>query len=132
MKIADLVAAIIRHNSTRSSQALNLLYDFSYHRDRYMIDFAEDYQGSGWEQFDTDQDAWYYGVWVNPKTYQTLSYTEGDIHLVVCNGPVDYSREIRSMIEYYGEGFIAKTFDAEGETIYRQDRSKFLVSEQGS
>ena len=39
--------------------------------ERYLFDFDDDFRGAGWLQFDTDQDAWYYGVWVNPKTLRT-------------------------------------------------------------
>lgn len=130
MTIATIIDAIIARNDTRISQAGNQLYEASYHRDRYVVDFAEDFTSGGWQQFDTDQDAWYFGVWVNPRTFQTLSYAEGDWHLVQCDGPAAYNREIQSMIDYYGEGFIAKAFDMEDdgrETIYRQDRSSFLI-----
>lgn len=127
MKLSDFITTIVQHNQIRKSAAGNTLYDFSSHRNRYMIDLAEDFTSLGWKQFDTSQDAWYFGVWVNPQTYQTLSYAEGDISLVNCAGPIPYNREIQSMIDFYEEGFIAKSFDHDGETIYRQDRTTFFV-----
>ncbi len=134
MKIADLMNTIAWRKETRISKAGNVLYDGSLHVDRYIVDFAEDYQQSGWQQFDTDRDAWYFGVWVNPKTLKTLSYVEGDIHLIVCDRPEAYNREIQSMIKYYDEGFIAKTIDSDtGEvTTYRQDRSRFILPQSVS
>ena len=52
--------------------------------ERYVVDFADNRTQEGWMQFDTNQDAPYYGVWVNPAKLQTLSYAEGDWSLVTC------------------------------------------------
>lgn len=97
--------------------------------ERYVVDFAEDFAELGWQQFDTDQDASYFGVWVNPKTYQVMTYAEGDWSLDECGSPGHYNREIRAMIDFYGEGCIAKAIDADGVTVYRQDRQQFFVEE---
>ena len=109
--------------------------------DRYIFDFDSDFRAAGWLQFDTDQDASYYGVWVNPKLLRTFSYCEGDIYLVVCPDAEHYNAEIKAACEFHGEGFemIACDMDAaeslllgsqpKGEaTVYRQDRSKFFVT----
>lgn len=95
--------------------------------ERYRWDFSEKFRNDGWEQYDTDQDAWYFGVWVNPKLLQIQSYAEGDITLVTCPDVAHYNAEIQSMNEFYGEGFVAKTIDANGITVYRQDRKKFFI-----
>ena len=31
---------------------------------------------------DTDQDAWYFGVWVHPITRRVVTYAEGDVTIV--------------------------------------------------
>ena len=108
--------------------------------DRYLFDGDDDFRGAGWMQFDTDQDAWYYGVWVNPKTLRTLSYAEGDVYLVICPDAEHYNAEIKSMCEFHGEGFEFIACDMEAATslllggeakgeaeIHRQDRSKFFL-----
>jgi len=111
--------------------------------DRYLFDFDDDFHAAGWLQFDTDQDASYYGVWVNPKLLRTLSYCEGDVYLVVCADAEHYNAEIKAACEFHGEGFemIACDMDAfqsimldggrhvssSNTTVYRQDRSKFLI-----
>ncbi len=110
--------------------------------ERYTFDFDDDFRAEGWLQFDTDQDAWYYGVWVNPKTLKTLSYAEGDVSLVVCPDAAHYNAEIQAMCEFHGEGFELIACDADafahimvgseprGEArVYRQDRSQFFVKE---
>ena len=108
--------------------------------DRYLFDFDDDFRAAEWQQFDTDQDAWYYGVWVNLKTLRILTYAEGDVYLVICPDAEHYNAEIKSMCEFHGEGFAFIACDMEAATslllgseakdqaeIHRQDRSKFIV-----
>lgn len=99
-----------------------------YSSERYLIDFADDFKSEGWMQFDTDQDASYFGVWVNPTKLMTLSYAEGDWTLVICPDSDRYNRSVQRMCEFYGEGFEAIAYDSEwNRTIYRQDRSMFFA-----
>jgi|GEM_PF-2579028 len=102
----------------------------SYHNEeeRYVIDFADNRAKEGWLQFDTRQDAPYYGVWVNPIKLQTLNYAEGDWSLVTCDGKENYNREIQSMIDFHDEGKICTVITENGSsTVYRQDRNKFFI-----
>jgi hypothetical protein len=55
----------------------------------------------GWHQFDTWQDAPYFGVWFNDKTRQTFTYCEGDRTLVNCPSPETYAAELADMIAFY-------------------------------
>ncbi len=96
--------------------------------ERYLIDFATDFTVEGWEQFDTDQDAAYFGVWVNPQTLTTLTYAEGDWSVVQCSDKAAYNAEIQSMLDFYGEGFVAKAFDGNSWETLRQDRTAFLIA----
>ena len=43
-------------------------------RSRYWYDCGKGLPGVGWKQFDTKQDASYFGVWVNFETRQTFCY----------------------------------------------------------
>jgi hypothetical protein len=105
----------------------NRLHRFFFHTERYVVDFAPDF--GGWEQFDTSQDAWYFGVWVHPGRFMVLTYCEGDWCLAVCEGPAQYNIEIEDCIRFYDEGESARTIDFRtgATTIYRQDRAKFLL-----
>jgi hypothetical protein len=47
-------------------------------RERYYYDFNQCTPSKGWAQFDSQQDASYYGTWVNPSTCQILRFAEGD------------------------------------------------------
>jgi hypothetical protein len=114
----------------------NTVYRMFLPEDRYVIDFADDFAVEGWQQFDTDQDASYFGVWVNKAKRLTLNYTEGDWVLVECPTEESYRAEIVGMCEFYGEGRIARVIDAGAPagfnlgrvTDYVQDRAKLFLS----
>lgn len=96
---------------------------------RYTVDFADDFASEGWQQFDTDQDAAYFGVWVNRSKRLTLTYAEGDWTLVECPTEETYRAEIMDMIRFYGEGFIFKVIHENGaKSTYVQDREKLFLS----
>jgi hypothetical protein len=69
--------------------------------DRYKFDFSEEYR-RGWKQYDTRQDAWYYGVWYNPVSMQTLCYAEGDIYLNTCEAWKEFLVEMKGMDSFHG------------------------------
>ncbi len=104
--------------------------NFILNGERYRWDFDEKFRKAGWEQYDTSQDAWYFGVWMNKQLLQVLTYAEGDLTLTKCPDAEHFNAEIKAMNEFYGEGFIAKTIDEHGKmTVYRQDRSQFFIEE---
>lgn len=70
--------------------------------DRYHFDVNVCSASKGWKQYDTDQDAWYFGVWVNPEKLLTMSYAEGDVTLVTCISEESYHAELKEMAEFYG------------------------------
>lgn len=78
----------------------------------------------GWMQYDTDQDAHYFGVWVNPGNLCVLTYAEGDWSYDQFENADAYNAQIRRMNEFYGAGFIAKalSLDSGEMTVYAQDR----------
>ena len=56
----------------------------------------------GWVQYDTDQDAWYFGVWVNPTMRCIVSYAEGDVTYVACPTEAIFRKEVDDMNDFYG------------------------------
>ena len=87
---------------TRTSTAGNKLEQIWVPSSRYAFDFG-DGRGKGWYQYDTDQDASYYGVWYNPRSLQTLSYCEGDIYLVTCDTWDQFKAELSGMDDFHGK-----------------------------
>lgn len=135
--VKQIVDILMKNSPSEKANGCKIYRD-TFSKSRYLIDFADDFSLSGWQQYDTDQDASYFGVWVNPKLYMTLTYAEGDWCLVVAPDCVAYNAEIKEMNEFYGEGCIMQTIDYDRglgipdlHTIYRQDRSKFSVPVSG-
>jgi hypothetical protein len=93
-------------------------------QDRYFFDGKLCTRALGFEQFDTDQDAWYFGVWVNREDRATVTYAEGDLSLVVCASEESFRAEIADMENFYGEAPpMAKSIDADGTvTEYYDNR----------
>ena len=74
-----------------------------FHADRYHFDFHRCKAADGWKQYDTNQDAWYFGVWVNLKLREILTYAEGDITRVTCPSDDHLRAELEAMAEFYGD-----------------------------
>lgn len=71
--------------------------------ERYYFDFLEGFFDGGWRQYDTDQDAWYFGVWVNIERREILTYAEGDISLRACASVESLKEQLESMAKFYGD-----------------------------
>ena len=98
--------------------------------ERYEVDFADDFTSEGWQQFDTDQDAHYFGVWLNPRHRVILTYAEGDWSLEECPTQDHYTAAVQRCIDFYQPGRIARVIGADGSAFdYCQDRSEFLKGE---
>jgi hypothetical protein len=69
---------------------------------RYHWDFGPCQEKFGWKQYDTDQDASYFGVWVHLERRLVLTYCEGDVSLVVCATDDLLRAQLQSMAEFYG------------------------------
>lgn len=69
--------------------------------DRYVFDF-EVCNGKGWMQYDTEQDASYYGCWINRDRFLTFNYVEGDLILTVSATKDMFKRELQEMNEFHG------------------------------
>tara|TARA_Y100000310_G_scaffold344999_1_gene461063 strand:- start:2812 stop:3198 length:387 start_codon:yes stop_codon:yes gene_type:complete len=67
----------------------------------------------GWEQFDTNQDAGYFGVWINRDARMTVTYAEGD--LTIKYDIPDMEKEYKDMCDFYGKAPAwATTIDNDG------------------
>jgi hypothetical protein len=66
---------------------------------RYFYDFGV---LQSWQQFDTKQDASYFGVWVNIAERKTFTYCEGDRTLVECPDDDHLKAELDDMVRFYG------------------------------
>lgn len=127
MTMDELEKALFDNAPHDKTQFGNECYRTFAPSERYIVDFAKDFVKSDWKQFDTSQDAHYFGVWVNPEELKILTYAEGDWNLIVCERIGAYNDEIRFMNEFYSEGFEFKVIDENGTTEYKQNRNDFFA-----
>ena len=69
--------------------------------DRYLYDLKVCTYAKGWAQFDTRQDASYFGNWVNPTARMLFNYAEGDTTLVECDTDEEFVARLRETFEWY-------------------------------
>ena len=87
--------------------------------ERYTFDFDLCRKELGWIQYDTSQDAHYFGVWVHPGEREIFTYAEGDFCLVRCPTEESYHAELQSMAEFYGDPPpCMKIYRPSGEVIH--------------
>ena len=82
----------------------------------------------GFRQFDTEQDAHYFGVWINKKTRTMVTYAEGDLTVTYCPSDSAYSAELKALCEFHRPGCAFKTIGPEGITEYFEDRAEFEIA----
>jgi hypothetical protein len=68
---------------------------------RYEYDFNKCTSEKGWAQIDTEEDASYFGIWINPKEMKILSYMEGDIIEKTAGTKEELIQLVKEMDEFY-------------------------------
>ncbi len=87
--------------------------------DRYFYDFEA---LPGWKQYDTRQDASYFGMWVNIPQRMTFTYCEGDRTLVVCPTLESFQAELADAAQFYGDpSAAAVAYGQDGQAIKYYD-----------
>jgi len=71
--------------------------------ERYQFDFGDCSYEKGWAQFDTKQDASYYGTWVHATRFLIFNYCEGDTTLTKCDDEDDFKVELRRLVDWNKE-----------------------------
>lgn len=123
MALMKNLPKVFANSPRQETEAGNELFGLFLPDERYVIDFADDFRDEGWQQYDTDQDAHYFGVWVNPVLFQTLSYVEGDWSWVKCANEHQYQEEIDSMNAFYKPAPAWTVIDASGSITHVYDET---------
>ena len=69
--------------------------------DRYVFDFKYCNPKKGFAQLDTSEDAHYYGNWVNFKSFEFVSYVEGDIIIKKCDDKEEFKKELLKSVTWF-------------------------------
>jgi len=69
--------------------------------DRYYWD-ARCTKATGWSQYDTTQDAWYFGVWINKQERKIICYCEGDISITTSPDDKTFELEMQQLNDFHG------------------------------
>ncbi len=68
-----------------------------YFYDRYLS------EAKGWEAYDTRDDAWYFGMWVNVSKRQIFTYAEGDRYVECCASEESFVALLSQYAQRYGK-----------------------------
>lgn len=80
---------------------MKVVTKFTPDSDRYHYDFEQCTAAKGWAQFDTDQDAWYFGHWINPESLELLEYAEGDVTHFQAESESEFIAKVKHWLEAY-------------------------------
>lgn len=111
-----------RHHTNTRDNALHCLH---FGGGRYQFDFRICSADQGWRQYDTHQDAPYFGIWVHLQKRRVVTYCEGDLSIVDCADDDHLRAELKCMGEFYGDpppAFIAIDTEAGTVTHYIDER----------
>jgi len=108
---------------------ITTMRDFVQHKERYDYDFGP---MKNWVQYDTTQDASYFGVWVEPRKRLIFTFAEGDETLMECHSRRAFVAELARMAQFYGPPPpMATGYDADGtRTVYYDVRPTGLEEEE--
>ena len=79
------------------------VYNLWMMRERYYYD-----QLPGYEPYATDQDAPYFGIWIDRKNMVITTFAEGDETVVHCLNEHQFQRELHAMTDFYFRRELAK------------------------
>ena len=92
--------------------------------DRYIFDFNYCHYKKGYAQLDTTEDAPYYGNWVNFKTFEIVSYVEGDIIIRKCDSEEEFKKELLNQVTWFKNNDTFKGIDLMDSKEIKEDFKK--------
>lgn len=94
---------VLKNAEPRTNERGNQVYSaFIGSRDRLHFDFNECKSEDGWKQYQTEQDASYFGMWIHIEKRMTVTYVEGDLIVVTCPSIETFRAEIEDAEKFYG------------------------------
>ncbi|MGL5525087.1 MAG: hypothetical protein ACRDCY_15025 [Aeromonas veronii] len=94
----------------------------SHQADRYYYDRT--LLAQGWQQYDTEEDAWYYGIWINTRTLETFTYAEGDTSHVMAPNVEVFRSELARLYQYHPQAPAFISIDVKAGSITHHFETK--------
>ncbi|MGL5092190.1 MAG: hypothetical protein ACRC8B_14900 [Aeromonas sobria] len=94
----------------------------SHQADRYYYDRT--LLAQGWQQYDTEEDAWYFGIWINTETLETFTYAEGDTNHVIAPNVGAFRSELARLYQYHPQAPAFISIDPEAGVMTRHFEAK--------
>lgn len=70
--------------------------------DQDLYDFKICIRPDGWAQYETNQDAHDFGIWVHLENRYVFTYGEGDLTLTICGSIESLRAELQAIGEFHG------------------------------
>ncbi|MEI4940105.1 hypothetical protein U1439_21315, partial [Aeromonas caviae] len=78
----------------------------------------------GWQQYDTDEDAWYFGIWIHTEKLETFTYAEGDTSHVIAPNVEAFSAELARLYLYHPQAPAFISIDPQAGVVTRHFERK--------
>ncbi|MDR6997434.1 hypothetical protein J2Y65_004150 [Aeromonas salmonicida] len=97
----------------------------SHQADRYYYDRT--LLAQSWQQYDTEEDAWYFGIWINTEKLETFTYAEGDTCHVIAPNVEAFRAELARLYQYHSQAPAFISIDPEAGVVTRHFEAKSEV-----
>ncbi|MNF42298.1 hypothetical protein D3C84_233440 [compost metagenome] len=87
----------------------------SHQADRYYYDRT--LLAQGWQQYDTEEDDWYFGIWINTERLETFTYAEGDTCHVIAPNAEAFRAELARLYQYHPQAPAFISIDPEAGVV---------------
>lgn len=87
----------------------------SHQADRYFYD--EQLLVQGWQQYDSEEDAWYFGIWINLEKMETFTYAEGDTSHVMAPNIKAFRAELTRLYTFHPQAPAFISIDPEAGVV---------------
>ncbi|MFR9702470.1 hypothetical protein ACL00O_08220 [Aeromonas sanarellii] len=94
----------------------------SHQADRYYYDRA--LLAQGWQQYDTEEDAWYFGIWIHTEKLETFTYAEGDTSHVIAPNVAAFRAELARLYQYHPQAPAFISIDPEAGIVTHHFETK--------
>jgi hypothetical protein len=94
----------------------------SHQTDRYYYDRT--LLAQGWQQYDTEEDGWYFGIWINTEKLETFTYAEGDTCHVIAPNVEPFRAELALLYQHHPQAPTFISIDPEAGVVTHHFETK--------